>query len=78
MVLYTLTYSRHLTIARGVHGIMDLTVPGGGWSDPVFDDSGKEGGRDERRELGLMKRMLGRLRSYFMTRKKATRLWYML
>jgi hypothetical protein len=68
MVLYTLTYSRHLTIARGVHGMMDLTVPSGGWSDPGFDNSGKEDGRDERRELGLMKRMLGRLRSYLETR----------
>lgn len=65
-MLYTFTYSRHLTIASGVHGIMDLTVPGGGWSDPEeVSNAVEEGDTDERRESGLMKRILEKLRSYF-------------
>jgi hypothetical protein len=44
---------------------MDFTVPDGGWSDPEFCKIGKEDDTDERRELGLMKRMLWRMRSYF-------------
>jgi hypothetical protein len=49
---------------------MDLTVPGGGWSDPEFFNGGKEADTDERRELGLMKRMLWMLRSYFKMNNK--------
>jgi len=35
-VLYTPMNSRHFTIANGVHGIMDLTVPLGGISESVI------------------------------------------
>lgn len=48
-------------MARGVHGMMDLTVPGGGASESVttatFSES--EDGTDESKASGRMKRMLG-------------------
>lgn len=58
IVLYTRTYSRHLTIASGVQGMIDLTVPGGGWSVSAVPVAGGRGEREERRELGTINRML--------------------
>jgi hypothetical protein len=64
-LLYTPTYSNTLTMANGVHGRMDFTVPGGGASDSsvvdfVVDGSGVgrwDGGMG-RRVDGEMNRML--------------------
>lgn len=57
MLLYTPIYSRHLTTPRGVQGMMDLTVPGGGISSIIgwvtFED-----GMVDASEAGVMKRML--------------------
>lgn len=57
ILLYTPMCSRHLTMARGVQGKMDLTVPAGGWSSTVV---GVEFWMVvERRVWGLRYRMLG-------------------
>jgi hypothetical protein len=50
-----------LTIASGVHGMMDLTVPGGGSSLSNMPADAAEGTPDESRECGSKKRMLGRI-----------------
>ena len=63
-LLYTPTYSRHLTIAKGVHGRIDLTIPFGRLSSfrfladsasrPVVDEISAA----ESNERGEMNRML--------------------
>ena len=61
ILLYTPTCSRDLTIARGVQGMMDLTVPGGGVSLSIAVLSGaaaEEVEEDESRDCGAMNRML--------------------
>lgn len=60
--MYTPTYSKHLTIASGVHGMIDFAVPAGGLSlsDVVFVGAG--GITDANRDLGSMKRMLNQRR----------------
>jgi len=45
-------------MARGVQGMMDLTVPGGGWSVSGEAFIGSGGEIDERRELGCINRIL--------------------
>lgn len=45
-------------MASGVQGIMDLTVPGGGWSVSSAVVVGGFGGTEERRDAGVIKRIL--------------------
>lgn len=61
ILLYTPTCSRHLTTPRGVQGMMDLTVPGGGVSS-ITDWMTFVDGRVDVREAGVMKRMLYQVR----------------
>jgi hypothetical protein len=59
ILLYTPTCSRHLTIARGVQGMMDFTVPGGGsFSEDGTATAVDDGVTDETRDRGSMKRIL--------------------
>lgn len=50
-------------MARGVQGMIDLTVPGGGCSLSVVvvGAGAADGMTDERRDCGSMKRMLKRI-----------------
>lgn len=53
-------YSRHLTIANGVQGRIDLTVPGGASSEvggSIFEGA-EACGKADRSEAGSTKRML--------------------
>lgn len=57
-VLYTPKFSRALTAAKGVHGMIDLTVPGGallGWESDV---AGGNSDPLDIKESGFMKRIL--------------------
>ena len=54
-LLYTPTYSRDLTIASGVQGIIDLTIPGGGCSTSAAVVVGKN---DSKRAFGFKYRIL--------------------
>jgi hypothetical protein len=47
-----------LTIASGVHGMIDLAVPGGGSSLSTTPADAAEGTLEERSDCGSMKRML--------------------
>ena len=64
--LYTPTCSSVFTIASGVQGRIDFTYPGGGSSvsrsacSELAEVDEDEGGREERRDVGWMKRMLER------------------
>ena len=61
ILLYTPTYSRHLTIARGVQGIIDFTLPAGvSFSDVGTTESVDKGVTDDERDPGSIKRMLER------------------
>jgi hypothetical protein len=65
-----------LTIARGVQGIMDLTVPVGGSTQSVEIGVGIT---DANRDFGSMKRMLVFcLINVSLNNKKGTHLWYKL
>lgn len=58
--------SRHFTIASGVHGMIDFTVPGGAWSEsdgPVLVAAGAAAGEDESRDCGWRNRMLNNTRA---------------
>lgn len=51
-------YSRHLTTPRGVHGRMDLTIPGGGISS-LTGTYGTVEGTGDVRDVGSINRILG-------------------
>lgn len=57
-MLYTLTNSKHLTMASGVHGIIDLTVPAGGSSGSTVEEDDVDGVGEAKRDLGSMNRIL--------------------
>lgn len=56
--LYTPMRSRDFTTPRGVHGKIDLTVPGGGTSSLSGAGRVAREGEDARRDLGSRYRML--------------------
>lgn len=58
ILLYTPIFSRHFTIARGVQGRIDLTMPGGGCSVSVVGIGAVEGTTDEVRDFGSINRIL--------------------
>ena len=59
ILLYTPKYSRHFTIAKGVQGRIDLTIPEVGSSGTVGVSEAPAGGVvEERKDFGSMNRML--------------------
>ena len=56
--MYTPTRSRHFTTPSGVHGKIDLTVPGGGTSSLSGAWLSASEGDNPRRDLGSRYRML--------------------
>jgi hypothetical protein len=59
-LLYTPEYSRTLTIASGVQGMIDLTIPGGAWSPHAGTEAAEAAGgpTEESKYCGSMNRML--------------------
>lgn len=68
--LYTPMRSRDFTTPRGVHGKIDLTVPGGGTSSLSGAGRVAREGEDARRDLGSRYRMLvgGRVVGVYLVR----------
>lgn len=58
ILLYTPTYSRHFTIASGVQGMMDLTIPSGGTSPSIVEVASEPTESVVSRDSGFKNRML--------------------
>lgn len=63
-------------MARGVQGMMDLTVPAGG-SSPSNSIGATGDATDPRRDLGSIKRILGQMNG-IKNKPEVTHLWYKL